>query len=212
MKYFLLFFSLFMLSCSGLPKASFNCSISLQRMNVIYTTVDNPLQVFSNVPASDIECSIDNDAVLKPMGGNYYQIYAAKEGEYIFTITQKSTGLEVSHTLRAKKLPVPVAQIGQVSGDSVFALQLAAAQRLELTYIPAFDINISAEVIEFSILKISKDNVRSEVNNQAAGFSEEARRIIAGSGSGDILIFRNIKARGADPGVMDVRDLLLYVK
>lgn len=181
-------------------------------MNVIYTTVDNPVEVCSNVPVTDIECSIDKGAVLRALGGNYYQIYVADEGEYMFTVVQKSTGVKVSHTLRAKKLPVPVARIGHVSGDSVTALQLAAANRLDLAYIPAFDIHISAEVNGFSILKISKDNVRSEVINQAADFSDAARKILAASGPGDILIFRNIKARGVDPGVMDVRDLILYVK
>ena len=193
-------------------QTDFSAGISLVYMNVIYTTIDNPITINVNAPFSDIECSIDNKGILEKERLNSYRIRVAEEGYYQFKITQKSTGASVSYSLRAKKLPIPFANLNSVFGDSITLQQLALAQQLDLSYVPGFDINISAKVVNFSLLKISKINVRSESNNPGSIFSNETKNIISACNSGDILIFKNIVANGADPGTLKIPDLVLYVK
>ena len=193
-------------------QTSFTASISLDYMNVIYTTVDNPISINVNVPISDIECSINNNGVIEKGGFNSYQVRVKEEGNYQFKITQKSTEASVSYSLRARRLPIPFANLNKVFGDTIGISQLTQAKQLELSYVPAFDINIFAEVSSFTILKISKSNGRTESNNFTSAFSQETGKLVNSCSKGDILIFKNIKAKGVDPGDLKIPDLLLYVE
>jgi GldM C-terminal domain len=193
-------------------QTTFNASISLDYMNVIYTTVDNPITINVNVPLSDIECSINKNGAIEKERFNSYRVRVTEEGYYQFKITQKSTGASVSYSLRAKRLPIPIANLNKVFGDTISISQLSQAKQLDLSYVPAFDINIFAEVSSFTILKISKSNGRSESNNFTSVFSQETGKLVSSCSKGDILIFKNIKAKGVDPGELKIPDLILYVE
>ena len=190
----------------------FNASISLDYMNVIYTTVDNPISINVNVPSSDIECSIDKNGVTQKDRFNSYRVRVTEEGYYQFKITQKSSGASTSFSLRAKKLPIPFANLNKVFGDTISLGQLSQTKQLDLTYVPAFDINIFAEVSSFKILKISKSNGKTELSNFTSIFSQETSKLINSCSKGDILVFRNIVAKGVDPGDLKIPDLILYIE
>ena len=191
----------------------FTAVISLDNMNVIYTTVKNSITITANAPMSDIEVTIDKGGIIsKGHFSNSYGIVVNNEGDYLMTISQISSGAKVSYTLRAKKLPVPVAHINNTYGDSISLEKLHTAKELGLSYIPTFDFYIIADVSSYTVLKISKNNSRSEFNNISATFSNEAKAILNSCLSGDIIIFKNIIAKGPDPGLLKVPDLVLYVK
>ena len=193
-------------------QTAFNASISLDYMNVIYTTVDNPISINVNVPMSDIECSINKNGVIEKERFNTYRIRVTEEGYYQFKITQKSSGASTSFSLRAKKLPIPFANLNKVFGDTITISQLSQVKQLDLFYVPAFDINIFAEVTSFKILKISKNNDRTELSNFTSVFSQETSKFINSCDKGDILLFKNIVAKGVDPGNLKIPDLILYVE
>ncbi len=191
---------------------SFNAYISLDYMNVIYTSVYNPITISVNVPLSDVECSINNNGVIEKTSLKSYRIRVSEVGFYQFRITQKSTGASMYYSLRAKKLPIPVASLNKVFGDTISISQLSQAKQLDLSFKPIFDIYFSTKVISFTVLKISKTNDRSELDNSTSVFSNETSKLVSSCGKGDILIFKNIKAKGADPGDLKVSDLVLYVE
>jgi hypothetical protein len=181
-------------------------------MNVIYTAIDNPITVTANAPSSDVECSINKNGILEKGNFNNYSIRVAEEGYYQLKITQISTGMSVSYSLRAKKLPIPFANLDNVFGDTISLQQLISVKQLSLSYVPAFDVNISAEVVSFSLLRISNKNTRSESNNLGQVFTNEIKDIINDCNSGDILIFKNIIANGVTPGILKIPDMVLYVQ
>ncbi len=182
-------------------------------MNVIYTTVNNSITIQTNAQSSDVECTINKSAIIeKGHLNNSYNVRVDKEGDYQFKITQKSTGAAVSYSLRAKRLPTPVANLNSIFGGDITLEQLSSAKELALSYVPAFDFNIFAEVIGFTTLKISKANNRSEINNFTGTFSNETKNLIHSSASGDIIIFKSITANGPDPGSLTIPDMILYVK
>ena len=193
-------------------QTNFNASISLDYMNVIYTTVNNPISINSNVSLNDIECSISKNGTIENEGFNSYQVRVTEEGNYQFNIAQKSTGASVSYSLRAKKLPIPFANLNKVFGDTISVKQLSQSKQLNLSYVPAFDINIFADVISFTTLRISKSNGRTESRNLTSTFSQATSNLISSCNEGDILIFKNIKAKGVDPGDLKISDLILYVE
>jgi hypothetical protein len=185
---------------------------SLDRNNVIYTSLYNSFTIDSNVEFSDIDCSINNNGIIEKQSSRRYTIRVSEVGYYTVTLKQKSTGQWVSYTLRAKKLPIPTANIENAFGDSVSNLQLKQAKELKLSYPATFDYNISAEIISFKVLKISKENKRSELNNFTSILSNETKELLKFSEAGDIFIFKSITAKGPDPGILNVQDLILYIK
>ena len=212
MKSFFLSITFCLASLLSLGQTSFKASMSLRNMNVIYTTIDNPITVTANVPASDFECSINKNGIIEKGHFDNYSIRVIEEGDYQLKITQISTGASVSYSLRAKSLPTPFANLDNVFGDSISSQQLISVKQLDLSYVPAFDVNISAEVISFSLLRISNKNTRSESDNLGPAFTNETKDIINASSSGDILIFKDILAKGVDPGTLKIPDMVLYVQ
>ncbi len=213
MKSTILFINLLVLASMSLAQTAFKASISLDYMNVIYTTVDNSISIQTNAPPSEIECTINKSGVIEDGHfNNSYIVRVDKEGDYQFKIIQKSTGATVSYTLRAKRLPTPVANLNSIFGGNITPQQLSSVKELTLSYVPSIDFNISAEVTGFTILKISKANNRFEKNNFTGVFSNETTKLLRSSTSGDILIFKSIKAKGPDPGSLTIPDMILYVK
>lgn len=212
MKKWSMLISILLVNIVSYGQTNFNASISLDYMNVIYTTIDNPISINANISLSDIECSINKNGITEKERFNSYRVRVTEEGYYQFKITQKSTGASVGYSLRAKKLPIPFANLNKVFGDTISISQLSQTKQLDLSYVPAFDINIFAEIISFTALKISKSNSRTESNNFTSTFSQETNKLISASNKGDILIFKNIKAKGVDPGELKIPDLILYVE
>ena len=212
MKNCTLLFCALLINIISYGQTNFNANISLDYMNIIYTTVDNPISINANVPSSDVDVSINKNGIIKIESFSSYSVRVMEEGDFQFKITQKSTGASVSYSLRAKKLPIPFANINNVFGDTISISQLSQAKQLDLSYVPAFDINIFAEVISFTTLKISKSNDRTESNNFTSTFSQETNKLIGSCKQGDILIFKNIKAKGVDPGELKIADLIFYAE
>ena len=212
MKPFFLYISFFLTSLLSFGQTSFKASISLGYMNVIYTTIDNPITVTTNSPASDIQCSINKNGIIEKGHFDNYSVRVIEEGNYQLKITQVSTGASVSYSLRAKSLPIPFANLDNVFGDSISSQKLISLKQLDLSYVPSFDVNISAEVISFSLLRISNKNTRSESDNVGSAFTNNTKDIVNACNSGDILIFKNIIAKGVDPDTLKIPDLVLYVQ
>jgi GldM C-terminal domain len=212
MRYLFLLTCALFLSFISYGQSDFSAGISLDRMNVVYTTLPNPISVYTSVPFSDIECSINRNGQIQQNAYGRYEITVKQEGYYEFKITQKSSGLSVTHTIRAKKLPIPVAILDNTIGDTISIAKLAEVTKLSLRYVPSVDWNIVAQVDSFTLLKIVKEGDRMLVNNNGATFSNKTLELIRSCKRGDILIFKNIKGLGVDPGELKIRDIIVYVE
>lgn len=203
------------LACTGslFAQAKFNATITLDYMNVIYTTVENSITINTNAPLSDIEVKINKNGKIgnEHVKGSY-AVTVKDEGNYQLTITQVSTHAAVSYLLRAKRLPPPIANLDNNFGDSISISKLLAVKQLSLSYVPSLDFNLITDVAGFTLLRISKTNERSEIKNFSAVFSNEIKNLIKSCTTGDILIFKNITADGPEPGILKIRDMVFYIK
>lgn len=189
----------------------FEVSLQADRGNVIYTGIPNDFTVASNIVFEDISCTINGKGVIKQQGYQHFQVVVPEPGTYYITFKQKSTGLSYSYPYRAKSLPIPKAFISNAVNDSISPAQLSVAVELDLVY-DNFDYNISAEVVSFSVLKISNTNTRLELQNIGRMFSKEVMAAFNQSAPGDIFIFRNIKAKGIDPQELKIPDKVIFVR
>jgi len=209
LKYFLLCLICLSNYCFG--QSDFITNISLDKMNVIYVGVDNPITLSTNRPSSEIECTLDNNGLLKKISYSMYSIRVNSEGNYSLKIKSNSENLINTHFLRAKYLPTPIPKLLTQTGDSISITNLLTAKKLELTYVPEIDFYVEANILSFNILKISKSNIRTEISNQSDLFSAETNNFINTVMPGDILIFRNIIGKDVTKKVLKIPDLILYI-
>ena len=105
----------------GVPSGA---SIFLQKMNVVYIAVDNPVTVSGgSVGAEKVHVSFDKGTITKENGDNY-NVVPTTPGEG--TITVNANGKPTPFTVRVKYLPNPTGYVGSHTGGVVSSAEFKA--------------------------------------------------------------------------------------
>ncbi len=105
----------------GIPSGA---SIFLQKMNVVYIAVDNPVTVSGgSVGAEKVHVSFDKGTITKENGDNY-NVVPTTPGEGIITVN--ANGKPTPFTVRVKYLPNPTGYIGSHTGGVVSSAEFRA--------------------------------------------------------------------------------------
>jgi gliding motility-associated protein GldM len=100
-------------------------SIFLEKMNVMYADVDNPITVSSGTgKAEKMSLSFSAGSVTSAGGGGKYRIKPTTQGPA--TVTVSVEGKAYPFPIRVKQLPDPVPMVGTQSGGKVAAAQFKA--------------------------------------------------------------------------------------
>jgi hypothetical protein len=113
-------------------------------------------------------------------------------GEYTLNI---NTGAgESQQIFRAKRIPDPVALLGDKFGGDIGVGQFRE-QAGVLAMLQHFDFDTRCQTTAYTVWRIQTDGTRRSVNNSGPRFSAETQELINLAMPGDIYIFENIKAR-----------------
>src|SRR5579863_2148360 len=105
----------------GVPSGA---SIFLQKMNVVYIAVDNPVTVSGgSVGAEKVHVSFDKGTITKDNGDNY-NVVPTTPGEG--TITVNANGKPTPFPVRVKYLPNPTGYVGSHTGGVVSSAEFKA--------------------------------------------------------------------------------------
>jgi gliding motility-associated protein GldM len=193
-------------------------SVQLDKMNVFYIGVDNPITVAAaGYSVEDVSIEVQ-DANVKGEKGKYV-INVTKPGRTNVKINAKTKdgsikqvgGLEV----RVKRIPDPVAMLGKVSSGSMsaaeFRVQIAPAAVLA-----GFDFEAKFKItaFDFSMLPKGKDyQGPHHAENRAVGtrFSDNANipKLIQAARPGDRVFIEGIKAVGPDGTTRTLNPIVL---
>ncbi len=99
-------------------------SIFLERMNVVYIGVDNPLTVSSGSGKRESMSVSFSGGSISSTGGDHYVARPSTQGNATITITAE--GKSTSFPVRVKLLPDPIAMVGQSTGGAMPAAQFRA--------------------------------------------------------------------------------------
>ncbi len=195
-------------------------SMQLDKMNVFYIGVDNPVTVAAaGYSVEDVSLDIPGATVRDSSLKGHYVIRVDKAGKLQVSIKAKTKaggiatvgGMEV----RVKRIPDPVAKVGGSTGGFMeaakFRIQIAPAAVLD-----AFDFDAKFKIISFafSMLPKGKDymgpfNVENRTLGCRFGDNTNIRKAMEMARPGDKIFIEEIKAVGPDGTTRKLNSILL---
>ncbi len=194
-------------------------SMQLDKMNVFYIGVDNPVTVAAaGYSVEDVSLDIPGAVVRDSALKGHYNIRVDKIGKVQVAIRAKTKegpvktvgGMEV----RVKRIPDPTAKVGGVSSGlmpaSKFRIQIAPAAVLD-----AFDFDAKFKIIsfQFSMKPLGRDYIgpynAEDRNGTRFTTNSTIQKTMDMSRPGDKVFIENIKAVGPDGQIRTLAPIIL---
>lgn len=193
-------------------------TISLDKMNVFYIGVDNPITFSaSGIPAGNLKYSAENCTLTKADGVNKYMVTVATGTAGKKAIIKLSGTLSDGTTTkdfgtfeyRIKNIPDPYPVIANRRGGNIPASELRV-QEAVFAKLDNFDFEAKFTVVSFDVTyqkKRSTDlDLASSTTQYLTGPNANARvrDLVEGVKLGDRIYFENIKAVGPDKRIRSI--------
>ncbi len=184
-------------------------SISLDKMNVFYIGVDNPITFSaSGIPAGSLTYTSEGCTLTKAEGINKFNVTttAAPGSKAKITLSGKlgdgSSKAFGTYEYRVKRIPDPYPLVANSKGGPVCANALKA-QVAVFAKLDGFDFDAKFEVLSFELFYQPKrgDAKEAKANNMylsGPNAKQDVIDIMQALKPGDRLFIENIKARGPD--------------
>ena len=194
---------------------SSNASIALDKMNVLYINVDNPVTIAASGGG--------DDKVNVGISGGGGSIKRVGKGKYIVRVTQQTDDCRITvsvdgkaagaSTFRVRQIPGAQATVGGViSGENITAARFRA-QGGVAAWIKDFPFDLKYTVTSFTLSTDSDDGDIVETQCQGNAFSPRAMEIIRTQVKpGKTVYIDNIRVLGEDGRNVKVPSLVYYIK
>ena len=181
------------------------CAIAVNKLNVFYIGVDNPISVVvRGLPKQQIMIHADGDLKKNPGDNDDYTVRATQPGMAYITVS--GGGIKpMKFQYRVKTIPDPVPRLGGkhrggTMGNGEFKAQNGIAAVME-----NFDFDAVCDVVSYEVTYLSKNQDPVTVFNNSSRFNGQAADLINKAKPGDVYFFDEIKVRC--PGDASARNL-----
>ncbi len=189
-----------------------NASIALDKMNVLYIGVDNPVSIAASGGAEQIQTSITG-------GGG---ALSGSRGKYIARVNSITDDCKINVSVngklvgaaqfRVRTIPTPVATVGGfTSGDNVPAGAFKAQSGVG-AYIKDFPFELSYSVTSFTLTSDTDDGDIEEAACTGNTWSPKAQTMLRNMKAGRLVTVDNIRAVGPDGTNRKLPSLVYYIK
>lgn len=189
-----------------------SASIALDKMNVLYIGVDNPVTIAASGGGDDKVVATINNGTLKRIGNGKYVANVTRVDDNT-TINVSIDGKVVgSSQFRVRNIPEAQAYVGgQPSGAQISAGQFKAQGGVQAG-IKNFPFQLDYEVVSYTFTCDTDDDIVS-VPATGAAFSGAVRNAINNHVKANRMVtIENIKVKGPDGRVTTAPTLLYYIK
>jgi gliding motility-associated protein GldM len=169
-------------------------AVALDKMNVFYIGVDNPISVSAaGVSSNEVRVS-GNGVTVASQGGGKFNVTATKPGDA--TLTVSGGGVSQTFQYRVKRIPDPVPKLGakhlsSLMGNGEFKAQGGIAAILE-----NFDFEARCDVVGFVTTYLAKRQDPSPPTpNAGARFGGSTADYVSRAKPGDAYFFDDIKVK-----------------
>ena len=183
-----------------------SCSVQLDKMNVFYIGVENPITVSAaGVSSNDLNVSASGAGITMTKSGNsQYVVRVTTPGEAVITLS--GGGLPpTKFTYKVKRIPDPVPLLGAQRFDSSIPNGTFKAQGGVAAVLENFDFDAKCDVAGFTVAYQKKRADVIEKPNTGARFGADVNDMIRRAEPGDVYYFLDIKAKC--PGDIAARKL-----
>jgi len=184
---------------------STGASIQLDKMNVFYIGVPNPITVSAaGYSIEDISVSIPG-ATASSTGKGHYDVTVTTPGKLTASVMAKTAqGVKSIQTMeiRVKNIPDPVARVGGKQGGYMSAATFRAQAGI-VAALDNFDFDAKFQVVSYEMSWLPKRGEYMSAGTINSAYFEKSGNAQVGSYMnsakiGDKVFFDNIKARGPD--------------
>jgi gliding motility-associated protein GldM len=193
-----------------------NASIALDKMNVLYIGIDNPVSIAASGGGDDkIQATVSGGGGSIARVGNGKWVARVNSQTDNCTITVSVDGkVAGASQFRVRSIPDPVGTVGgHASGDNVNAGDFKAQAGVG-AYIKDFPLDLKYTVTSFSI---SADNDEGDIDQADCqgntwNGNQKAMTIVKNLKPGRLVTIDAIRARGEDGRVRKLPSLVYYIK
>ncbi|NTS40807.1 hypothetical protein HRG84_07795 [Flavisolibacter sp. BT320] len=192
-----------------------NASIGLDKMNVLYTGIDNPVSIAATGGGDDkLTVSIKGGGgMISKLGSGRYNIRVKTiTDECIVTVSVdgKIAGMSL---FRVREVPVPLSKVGTIeSGDSV-SRNTFLAQGEVVAGMKDFPFDLRHTVTGFLLTIYQQRDTPRTINNRGALFSAEAKKMMQEALTpGAVVTITNVYVKAPDGRARKLLPLVYFIK
>jgi gliding motility-associated protein GldM len=191
----------------GVPSGA---SVFLQKMNVLYIGVDNPLTISGgSVGSEKVQVSFSGGVPVSKVSGDSYTIKPKNPGMAEITVT--ANGKPYKFPMRVKFLPPPTAFIGAKKGGNISSAELKAIGAV----IAKLDSDFEApyKVVSYQVGAVGGPiQIYAEAINNGNRWSGSAESLIGRAGPGTRVFFDKIQVVGPDGRQQEIPGMQFQLK
>lgn len=188
-------------------------TVSADKMNVFYIGVDNPISVSAaGISSNELRVSVSGG------GGSITKVGSANYVVRVDTPTDdcrinvSGGGLSDSKLFRVKRIPDPVARLGNKEDGSMGNGEFKAQPGL-IAWLDNFDFDAKCDIQGFKLVRVPKRQDPIEVLNSGGRYSSDSQRIVEQAKPGDTYYFFDVKARcPGDKAGRKINSLVFNIK
>ena len=191
----------------GVPSGA---SVFLEKMNVMYIGVDNPVTVSGgSVGSEKVSVSFSNGSYTRA-GGDRYIFRPKSQGPA--TLTVNADGKTYSFPMRVKRLPDPTAMVGPSKGGSIAAATFKAQGGM-LAKLLDSDFDAPFQVVSYVLgANGGPFQTYQQAANDGARWSGGAASIVSKSAPGASVFFDQIRVKGPDGAIREIPPIIFQLK
>jgi len=200
-----------------------NAVVSATGMNVLYTGIDNPIDVsVPGVSPDKVKLRVTNGVLstgrVRNPDGEYFRgnwiIKPNQPGQRVQVyVTADMNGKPMTYApieYRVKPLPTPVAVFAGKSSGLISKASAVAAQGVFAT-LPDFDFQLVYNITEFTVL-YSERGEDFEMRSTGSNLTSQQRELIGRLTRGKNLFIKDIRAEGPDGRAKDLLPIILKIE
>ncbi|MBU6341083.1 MAG: gliding motility protein GldM [Bacteroidetes bacterium] len=171
-----------------------SCSVQLDKMNVFYIGVDNPITVSAaGVSSNDLKVSATG-VTLNNDGKSHFIVRATAPGEATITLSAAGTTLG-SFKYRVKRIPDPVPLLGAKHKSKAMPNGEFKAQGGIAGVLENFDFDAKCDIVGFEVTYLPKRQDPVTKQNGGARWGSDVQDMINKAKPGDAYFFDDIKSK-----------------
>ena len=195
--------------------ASPSAAVFLEKMNVFYIGVDNPITISAaGVAPSSLSPSFTGGTLKSNGKPGSYIVNVSGGTEATLNIGAKLNGSNKSmgsFKFRIKRVPDPVAYVGSLKADGSMTKSELMGQAGVFAKMENFDFDLKFTVVSF-VLSISINGVFVEKKSMGPGITAEMRTMMGGAKPGNRVFFEQVTVKGPDGTLRKIPGVNIKVK
>ncbi|MBK7406859.1 MAG: gliding motility protein GldM [Saprospirales bacterium] len=188
-------------------------TVSADKMNVFYIGVDNPISVSAaGISSNELKVSVagGGGSITKVGSANF--MVRVEQPTDDCRINVSGGGLSDSKVFRVKRIPDPVARLGNKEDGSMGNGEFKAQSGL-IAWLDNFDFDAKCDIQGFKLVRVPKRQDPIEVLNSGGRYTGDAARIAEQAKPGDTFYFFDVKARcPGDKAGRKINSLVFNIK